>query len=775
MKKFILKFAHSILFLILSSISFSISAAGPLFPKPSIIFDIYEDGLNIPCHGGTIDVNPEIFGGSPPYTYEWKNSAGTVISTNLNLTSALADTYTLTLYKNGNNSSWNVTVTESSAINVTLVKSVFAGGYNISYSGGHDGTIDCIVQGGVPSYYYQWSNGNTFGTLGNLSSGTYSVTITDEYGCTATKSTTLTAPTPLVVSNTSLKHNTYDISCYGGSDGAINLTVSGGVPPYSYSWNDGIYTKDRSSLSAGPHTVIIDDANPGGRDTVLITLNQPSALSVTLTSPILSSGFNTSCYSCKDGKIIATVTPGSGVSPYTYIWNNGKTTFTLDSLGKGIDTVTVTDNNGCILKKSKEVTADIEGWKIGGNLGIDTSKQFMGTKDSIDLILKTNGKKRMTVTADGTIEMNSPLKILNSCIPVEFVASDYRVVFAKSDGTLNYSSCNVLNAPICQPELIYAWQNIPNTTCPSNTSDIFLRSDLRNVGIGTGLPTTKLDVVGGIRSSNLSNRVGFNPVYVNEDGILKKLNSPSFNPSLNVLHGDGSWSELPTGSSAWNYDVTTASIYNNPLNAKVGIGTTTPSEAFQIGDRFTFHNGGNKVIGYNFSYNGTNNVRLVQDFSSAIYFDYNGQILFKTAISSTANSTIAWTDAITIKNDGKVGIGTFTSSTWDGTYKLYVKDGIRAEKIKVDVAQTEGWADYVFAPDYKLTSLVELDKFINKNRHLPEIPTSEEVYKNGIDLAEIQAKLLKKIEELTLYVIELNKKNIELSSKFDELKNNSKN
>ena len=73
-----------------------ISAAGPLFPKPSIIFDIYEDGLNIPCHGGTINVNPEFFGGSPPYTYEWKNSAGTVISTNLNLTSALADTYTLT-------------------------------------------------------------------------------------------------------------------------------------------------------------------------------------------------------------------------------------------------------------------------------------------------------------------------------------------------------------------------------------------------------------------------------------------------------------------------------------------------------------------------------------------------------------------------------------------------------------------------------------------------------------------------------------------------------
>jgi hypothetical protein len=112
-------------FIFLSS---AIIAAGPLSPMPYILFDFYEEGLNIPCYGGTINVNPMILGDNGPYTYEWKNAAGTVVSTNLSLTSAQADTYTLTLYKNGNHSSWNLTLTESSPINITLVKSVFTGG-----------------------------------------------------------------------------------------------------------------------------------------------------------------------------------------------------------------------------------------------------------------------------------------------------------------------------------------------------------------------------------------------------------------------------------------------------------------------------------------------------------------------------------------------------------------------------------------------------------------------------------------------------------------------
>lgn len=109
---------------------------------------------------------------------------------------------------------------------------------------------------------------------------------------------------------------------------------------------------------------------------------------------------------------------------------------------------------------------------------------------------------------------------------------------------------------------------------------------------------------------------------------------------------------------------------------------------------------------------------------------------------------------------GKVIIGSKTlgnCNDCDG-YKLFVKDGIRTEKVKVDIAATNGWADYVFAKDYKLMPLKELDKFIITNGHLPEVPTTEEAIKNGIELKEMNILLLKKIEELTLYTIEQQKR-----------------
>ncbi len=99
----------------------------------------------------------------------------------------------------------------------------------------------------------------------------------------------------------------------------------------------------------------------------------------------------------------------------------------------------------------------------------------------------------------------------------------------------------------------------------------------------------------------------------------------------------------------------------------------------------------------------------------------------------------------------KVGIGT---AELPGQYLLYVKEGIRAEKLRVDVANDNGWADFVFENDYELMSLEELKKFIAKEKHLPNVPSSSEVVADGVDVAEINAILLRKIEELTLYLIE---------------------
>lgn len=114
---------------------------------------------------------------------------------------------------------------------------------------------------------------------------------------------------------------------------------------------------------------------------------------------------------------------------------------------------------------------------------------------------------------------------------------------------------------------------------------------------------------------------------------------------------------------------------------------------------------------------------------------------------------VGWKDLI-IQRDpsmGNVGIGT---TCIPSGYKLAVNGKMTAHEVKV---QTDEWCDYVFDEDYELISLGELEDYIKKNKHLPEIPTTKEVTKNGVLLGEMQTKLLKKVEELTLYTIELKK------------------
>jgi len=128
---------------------------------------------------------------------------------------------------------------------------------------------------------------------------------------------------------------------------------------------------------------------------------------------------------------------------------------------------------------------------------------------------------------------------------------------------------------------------------------------------------------------------------------------------------------------------------------------------------------------------------------------------FTVPTTTTIKSNILFT--------GNIGIGITPSS-----HKLDVNGTIRAKEVKVE----SGWADFVFAPNYQLRSLAEVEEFIDQNGHLPDIPTAKEVEQNGVSLGEINAKLLQKVEELTLYLIEKEKEIKELkknSKKYNEL------
>jgi len=117
---------------------------------------------------------------------------------------------------------------------------------------------------------------------------------------------------------------------------------------------------------------------------------------------------------------------------------------------------------------------------------------------------------------------------------------------------------------------------------------------------------------------------------------------------------------------------------------------------------------------------------------------------------------------------GRVKIGD-VSTQFDG-YKLYVEQGILTEKVKVAVKNSDDWFDNVLKQDYKLIPISQLEKYIQDNGHLPDMPTTENVMKNGIDLGKMNGLLLKKVEELTLYLIEIKKELDETKADLDATK-----
>ncbi len=149
-------------------------------------------------------------------------------------------------------------------------------------------------------------------------------------------------------------------------------------------------------------------------------------------------------------------------------------------------------------------------------------------------------------------------------------------------------------------------------------------------------------------------------------------------------------------------------------------------------------------------------------------------IFYAAPSNGTSGTNAAVTEVMRICENGSVGIGT----DFPGSFKLAVEGTLGARKIKVSQA---GWADFVFHPDYPLASLDSVAHFIKVNRHLPDIPAEKEVLAEGIDVGEMNKKLLQKIEELTLYLIEsrkeyrsaieeLRKENEALKSKIDNTK-----
>jgi len=135
--------------------------------------------------------------------------------------------------------------------------------------------------------------------------------------------------------------------------------------------------------------------------------------------------------------------------------------------------------------------------------------------------------------------------------------------------------------------------------------------------------------------------------------------------------------------------------------------------------------------------------------------DADGNWSYLTALDKYIVFKINDETKMAIYNNGAVKIGDV--KTTSNKYKLFVEKGILTEKVRVSVKDSGDWADYVFEEDYDLMPLNELQNYISQNKHLPNVPSADEVVQKGIDMAQMDATLLEKIEELTLYVIQQQK------------------
>ena len=289
---------------------------------------------NIACNGRTTGAaDLTVTGGTAPYTYVWNTASTVGIATTEDLTSVGAGSYTVIVTdKNGCTSNLSLTINQSPAIALGIL------GQNVACFGGTTGTINLTPTGGTGTFSYKWNTSATSQNLSGLVAGTYSVTATDANNCTATASATLQQPLALLLTTTRTNP-----TCFGGTNGAIDLTVWGGATPYSFRWNTGTTTEDLTSRAAGVYSVTVTDGNSCTAITS-VTLTQPPALSLAANQQ------NVGCFGGNTGSISLTVS--GGTNPYRYVWSNrdggpASTASNLTNLVAGIYSVTVSDANNC--------------------------------------------------------------------------------------------------------------------------------------------------------------------------------------------------------------------------------------------------------------------------------------------------------------------------------------------------------------------------------------------------------------------------------------------
>jgi len=283
----------------------------------------------------------------------------------------------------------------------------------------------------------------------------------------------------------------------------------------------------------------------------------------------------------------------------------------------------------------------------------------------------------------------------------------------------------------------------------------------QNVGIGTATPAHTLDVNGNARfqGNNVYGGTGNLRLHGGTGGYVELLtDSPNYGVVVRDV-GSANFGniEVQNNTLAIGYGTSNGHIYIEQ-GGNVGIGVANPTTKFDV--------------------NGTATVDYLAIDPQNNSAGEGGELQLRGSTGNTnwqidnLNGDVRMHagggEWFVMNNAGRLSLS--AGKTFPGNYKLYVRGGILTERVKVAVYNTGDWSDYVFAKDYNLKSLQDVEAFVKENKHLPNVPSAEKMVKNGNDLHKTDAVLLEKIEELFLHTIEQQKQIEALKEEIKQLK-----
>ncbi len=609
------------------------------------VLSINMNTVNESCNGSTNgNITAVVSNGTNPYKYTWSNAATTQLIYNLP-----TGTYSVLVKDSiGCKDSATATITQPAALTVT------ASATNTS-CGRTNGTVTATPNGGVAPFNYSWTTtpAETGSSINGLNAGTYSVTLTDKSGCTATGKATVGA------SNTPLITPTITNSSCGLTNGKAKVVISGGTPPYRYSWNNGDTLSTDSNMAAATYVITVTDA-AGCLTFEPININDASG--PTLTTSLLT---NVSCGGGANGAITVNATGGAG--GYKYKWSNGATTASITGLTAAPYLITVTDVSGCLavntinvneptaMSLSVSPTAASCGSANGG-AGVTVSGgtspyTYLWSTGSTNYytVGVTAGTYSITVTDNNGCQSTSEASVNNTSGPMVTIDSVIDMNCAtKTMGKI------LITAAGGTPPYTYLWSNSATTQNVSGlgagnyavtvTDASGCKGD-NNATIATALPPGMpicMVTVNPITSYNTITWDSVNPNRISEYLIYRQTTTPGVYTVIGHSAGSaGSYVDTlsNSGKRSWWYE----------LSELDSCGQASP-----IGESVLF-----KTIHLTATLTTTNKVSLVWDnFEGATFQRY---IIYRDSVPGIVKDSIGSVDTNTF---GYIDTPPTTKSTW---------------------------------------------------------------------------------------------------------------